>query len=150
MSATETSGLIARYYDAFNKGDINGMLACVADDVLHDVNQGERRIGKSRFHAFCARMSHHYIEELRDIVIMVSADGSRAAAEFNVHGTYLVTEEGLPPARSQQYVLPAGTFFAVRNNLIARVTTYYNLTDWIVQVSAPTPAGAGKTGGGSS
>lgn len=150
MSATETLSLIGRYYDAFNKGDINGMLACVTDDVVHDVNQGERRIGKSRFHAFCARMSHHYVEELRDIVMMASADGTRAAAEFNVHGTYLVTEEGLPSAKKQKYVLPAGTFFAVRDNLIARVTTYYNLTDWIVQVSAPTSTDAGNTGGGSS
>lgn len=137
MSATETLDLIGRYYAAFNKGDINGMLACVTDDVVHDVNQGERRIGKSRFHAFCARMSHHYIEELRDIVVMASADGARAAAEFNVRGTYLVAEDGLPPAHSQKYVLPAGAFFAVRGGLIARVTTYYNLTDWIVQVSAP-------------
>jgi steroid delta-isomerase-like uncharacterized protein len=150
LSATETSSLIGRYYDAFNKGDINGMLACVADDVVHDVNQGERRIGKSRFHAFCARMSHHYIEELCDIVVMTSPDGSRAAAEFNVHGTYLVAEDGLPPASGQKYVLPAGAFFAVRNDLIARVTTYYNLTDWIVQVSAPATVDAGKPGGGPS
>ena len=139
MSSTETLDLIARYYEAFNKGDINGMLACVTDDVVHDVNQGERRTGKSRFHAFCARMSHHYIENLRDIVVMASPDGKRAAAEFNVHGTYLVSQEGLPPANGQKYVLPAGAFFAIRDNLIERVTTYYNLTDWIVQVSAPMP-----------
>lgn len=142
MSATETLAVIARYYEAFNKGDINGMLACVTDDVVHDVNQGERRTGKSRFHAFCARMSHHYIEELRGIVVMASVEGNRAAAEFNVHGTYLVSEEGLPPANGQKYVLPAGTFFAVRGGLIERVTTYYNLTDWIVQVSAPNPEAA--------
>ena len=30
----------------------------------------------------------------------------------------------------------AGTFFAVSDGKIARVTTYYNLTDWIIQVSA--------------
>ena len=132
-SATET--LIRRYYDCFNRGDIDGMLALVADDVIHDVNQGERRVGKERFHAFCARMAHHYREELQDIVIMATADGSRAAAEFNVHGTYLESETGLPPAEGQSYVLPAGAFFAVRDGKIARVTTYYNLTDWIVQVS---------------
>jgi steroid delta-isomerase-like uncharacterized protein len=136
MSATETQALIARYYDAFNRGDIDGMLACITDDLIHDTNQGDRRIGRDRFHAFCARMAHHYKERLDDITVMTTADGARAAAEFNVNGQYLVTETGLPDATGQSYQLPAGTFFAVRDGKIARVTTYYNLTDWIIQVSA--------------
>lgn len=135
---TATEALIRRYYDAFNRGDLPGMLDCVTDDVIHDVNQGERRIGKERFHAFCARMAHHYRETLTGIAVMVSPDGARAAAEFNVEGEYLQSETGLPPARGQRYRLPAGTFFAVRDGRIARVTTYYNLTDWIMQVSEGT------------
>jgi steroid delta-isomerase-like uncharacterized protein len=131
----ETAALIRRYYDAFNAGDSEGMLACLTDDVIHDVNQGERRTGKDKFRAFNARMDHHYKERLEDIAVMVSKDGARAAAEFNVHGTYLVTDSGLPEAKGQTYVLPAGTFFAIRDGKIARVTTYYNLTDWITQVS---------------
>ncbi|MEM9356950.1 MAG: ketosteroid isomerase-related protein [Pseudomonadota bacterium] len=133
--ADDVKSLIERYYAAFNAGDVDGMLACVSDRIIHDVNQGERRDGKERFHAFCARMAHHYAEQLEGIVIMVSADGSRAAAEFNVVGQYLETEPGLPPAKGQKYVVPAGTFFAVDNDLITRVSTYYNLTDWIMQVS---------------
>ena len=133
--ARAARSLIIRYYAAFNVGDIDGMLACVAHDVIHDVNQGERRIGKERLHAFCARMAHHYREELRDIVIMTSPDGGRAAAEFNVHGSYLATESGMPEAKGQRYTFPAGTFFALRSGSIARITTYYNLTDWIIQVS---------------
>ena len=136
MSAAETQALISRYYAAFNKGDIDGMLACVADDVIHDTNQGERRLGRERFHAFCARMSHHYHERLEDIVVMATADGGRAAAEFNVVGKYLQSETGLPDAKGQTYRLPSGTFFAVKDGKIARVTTYYNLTDWIMQVSS--------------
>lgn len=130
-----TEALVRRYYDAFNRGDADAMVACVADDVIHDVNQGERRHGKDRFVAFCARMAHHYKEELRDIVVMSSPDGVRAAAEFNVHGKYLQGEAGLPAAKGQTYVLPAGAFFHIRDGAIARVTTYYNLTDWIMQVT---------------
>jgi hypothetical protein len=33
-------------------------------------------------------------------------------------------------------VLPAGGFFEIRGGKIARVTTFYNLNDWIAQVSA--------------
>ena len=135
MTAAATASLIERYYEAFNRGDTEGMLACVADDVVHDVNQGERRLGKERFHAFCARMTHHYKERLEGIAILTNPEGTRAAAEFNVVGQYLATDTGLPEAKGQKYVLPAGTFFAIRSGKIARITTYYNLTDWIMQVT---------------
>ena len=131
----ETAALVRRYYDAFNSGDSAGMLACLTDDVIHDVNQGERRTGKEKFRAFNARMDHHYKERLENLVVLVSKDGARAAAEFNVNGVYKATDSGLPDAKGQTYMLPAGTFFAMRDGKIARVTTYYNLTDWIAQVS---------------
>jgi steroid delta-isomerase-like uncharacterized protein len=131
----ETAKLIRTYYEAFNAGDSEAMLAHLSEEVIHDVNQGERRTGKDKFRAFNARMTHHYKEILTDIVVMVSKDGTRASAEFNVNGTYLNTDSELPPAQGQKYVLPAGTFFAIRDGKIARVTTYYNLTDWIAQVA---------------
>lgn len=140
-TATATEKLIRRYYDCFNSGDTDGMLACVTEDVVHDVNQGERRVGKDRFHAFCARMAYHYNERLEDLTVMSTPDGVRAAAEFNVHGTYLQSETGLPPASGQKYALPAGAFFAIRDGRIARVTTYYNLTDWIMQVAGDHESG---------
>jgi steroid delta-isomerase-like uncharacterized protein len=134
-AAADTIILIRRYYDAFNAGDGEGMLACLAEDVVHDVNQGVRRSGKAAFRAFLGHMERCYEERLEGIVIMASSDGARAAAEFNVIGTYLATDEGLPPASGQTYRLPAGTFFAIRDGRIARVTTYYNLTDWLTQVA---------------
>jgi steroid delta-isomerase-like uncharacterized protein len=131
----ETAQLIRSYYEAFNAGNTDAMLAFLTDDVIHDVNQGERRVGIEKFRAFNARMTHHYKEILTEIVVLVSKDGTRAAAEFNVNGTYLNSDSDLPAANGQTYVLPAGTFFAIRDGKIARVTTYYNLTDWIAQVA---------------
>lgn len=127
--------LIRRYYDAFNRGDTDGMAACLADDVAHDVNQGGRRVGVDRFREFCAHMARCYRERLEEIVVMASSDGTRAAAEFIVEGSYLATDDGLPPAAGQTYRLPAGAFFEIRGGRIARVTTCYNLADWIVQVA---------------
>ena len=131
----ETAKLIRDYYDAFNAGNTEKMLDFLTEDVIHDVNQGERREGKEKFRAFNARMTHHYKETLTEVTVLVSKDGTRAAAEFNVNGTYLNTDTDLPPAQGQKYLLPAGTFFAIRDGKIARVTTYYNLTDWITQVA---------------
>ena len=52
-----------------------------------------------------------------------------------MNGTYLATDSGLPEAKGQTYRLPGGSFFDIRDGKIARVTTYYNLADWIAQVS---------------
>ncbi len=132
----ETRELIDAYYKAFNDGDSEGMLALLTEDVAHDVNQGERRTGKQAFRDFNAKMTRCYAERLTDIVVMVAEDGQRAAAEFTVNGFYIATDEGLPEAANQRYVLPAGAFFEVRDDLIARVTTYYNLTDWMARIEA--------------
>ena len=133
MTATET---IRAYYDAFNAQDMDAFLALLSDDVVHDVNQGERQVGKDVFAGFMAHMNRCYRETLTDIVIMANEDGTRASAEFIVNGEYLVTDEGLPKADGQKYVLPAGAFFEVNDGKVTRVTNYYNLGDWIAQVGA--------------
>lgn len=79
-------------------------------------------------------MNRCYRERLTDLVIMTSADGRRAAAEFVVHGEYLADDEGLPPARGQTYVLPAGAFFEIEEGKVARISNHYNLNDWIALV----------------
>ncbi len=127
--------LVRAYYAAFNAGDRAAMAALLAEDVAHDVNQGGRRVGLAAFRDFMAQMDAAYEERLEEIVVMADASGTRAAAEFVVVGRYLRTEPGLPAARGQSYRLPAGAFLAIEAGRITRVTTYYNLQDWIAQVS---------------
>ncbi|MFK0385259.1 ketosteroid isomerase-related protein [Rhizobium sp. RM] len=133
MTASET---IRAYYDAFNRQDMEAFLALLTDDVVHDINQGERQAGKAAFASFMDHMNRCYKETLTDMVIMAAEDGKRASAEFVVNGEYLVTDEGLPEANGQKYVLPAGAFFELKDGKVARVTNYYNLNDWIAQVGA--------------
>ncbi len=132
----KTADIIAAYYDAFNRQDMETFLSLLTDDVVHDINQGERQTGKDVFAKFMEHMNRCYRETLTDMVIMASADETRASAEFTVNGEYLATDEGLPEARGQKYVLPAGAFFELRDGKISRVTNYYNLNDWTSQVSS--------------
>jgi steroid delta-isomerase-like uncharacterized protein len=128
--------LVEQYYAAFNSADMDTFINLLTDDVIHDINQGKREIGKEAFTQFMACMNHNYKEQLTDMVIMATSDGSRAAAEFVVLGEYLQSDDGLPDAKGQKYRLPAGAFFQIRDHKIARITNYYNLQDWIAQVSA--------------
>lgn len=129
------SDIVSNYFKAFNAGDTDAMLACLSEDVTHYVNEGGVRQGKAMFRAFCDHMSETYREELTDIVLLQSEDGNRAAAEFVVNGTYLKTDEGLPAAHGQTYKLPGGSFFTLENGQITRITTYYNLADWLDQIA---------------
>jgi len=131
----DTINLVEQYYKAFNNADMEIFLSLLTDDVIHDINQGKREIGKEAFTQFMACMNHNYKEQLVDMVIMANTEGTRAAAEFVVLGEYLKTDEGLPVAQGQTYKLPAGAFFEIRDNKVARITNYYNLQDWIAQVS---------------
>lgn len=134
MSRADTEALIRDYYSAFNAGDIQGFLALLSDDVVHDINQGGSEKGKKAFAAFLDRMNRSYEEQIIQLTVMTNEDGSRAASEFIVLGKYLKTDEGLPPAQGQGYRLPAGAFFDVKNGKVARISNFYNLQDWLKQV----------------
>jgi steroid delta-isomerase-like uncharacterized protein len=136
MTAAATRKLVQRYYDAFNAQNVEGMLDCLGPSFVHDVSQGSRRKGKKKFAEFLAHMNRCYREQLSNIVIMTSPDGARAAAEFSLKGKYRATDEGLPEARGQTYRLNGGTFFEVKDGSIVRVSTHYNLKDWMRQVAS--------------
>ncbi len=126
--------LLEKYYKAFNAGDMPTFYSCLSPEVVHDINEGKSEIGIPAFQKFMDRMNTNYKEELKDIHIMSDDAGEYLSARFVVHGTYLKTDTGLPEARHQKYVLPAGAFFEVKSNKVQRITMYYNLADWIKQV----------------
>ena len=136
MSAAEQ--LVRAYYAAFNAGDAEAFLALLTDDVVHGVSQGGEEVGKDVFRRFVAHMDRCYRERITDLVVLTEPTGTRAAAEFVVHGTYVATDPGVPagtpPASGQTYTLPAGAFFTLRDGKVARISNHYNLGDWVRQV----------------
>jgi len=128
--------LLQNYYDVFNSGDRSAFLELLASDVAHEINQGGVEIGKAAFRTFLERMDRCYREQVRELAVFASEDGSRGAAEFFIEGEYLTTDEGLPPACGQRYRLRVGAFFEIQEGRISRVTNYYNLEDWLRQVGA--------------
>lgn len=129
-----TIALLTAYYDHFNAGDTDAMLGLMAEDVIHDINQSGSETGIAAFREFFVRMNRCYRESVSDLQLFASEDGTRAAAEFIVHGSYLATDDGLPEAQGQTYQLPAGAFFTLQNGQIKRITMYYNLQLWLNQV----------------
>jgi steroid delta-isomerase-like uncharacterized protein len=128
--------LIQAYYAAFNSGDREALLAMLDENVVHEINEGGVETGKEAFRAFLERMDRSYKETVEDLVVFAAPAGDRAAAEFFIRGEYLSTDSGLPEAKGQNYRLRVGAFFEIREGKITRVTNYYNLSNWLAQVSA--------------
>lgn len=126
--------VIQTYYTTFNSGGREAFLSLLTDDVVHDINQGGAETGHAAFAAFLARMDRCYREQVCDLVVFASEDGTRGAAEFYIEGEYLATDEGLPPAAGQRYRLRVGAFFDLQDGKVRRVTNYYNLEEWLRQV----------------
>jgi steroid delta-isomerase-like uncharacterized protein len=127
--------LIQKYYQAFNQQNVELMLQCLHPQIEHDINEGATEVGLDQFRLFLYRMNTHYREQLTDIKIMTDESGSYASAHFTVNGTYLSSDKGLPPARGQNYKIPALGYFEILDGKIKRVSTYYNLKKWIEAVS---------------
>lgn len=122
---------VQQYYDTFNTGNREDFLSLLDEQVQHDINQGGTEVGLAAFGSFLQRMDRCYREQVEELQVFASEDGSRAAAEFYINGTYLTTDEGLPPATGQRYRLRVGAFFNIRQGKISRVTNYYNLEEWL-------------------
>lgn len=132
MNPTESA--IQAYFEAFNRHDLEGMLATLSEDVRHDINEGGTEFGKEAFRKFKTHMDECYREQIVDMVIMTH--GETGAIEFTVNGEYIGTDSPLPEATGQEYAIPAAAFFTVKNGLITRVTSYYNLNGWLKAIGA--------------
>lgn len=128
--------IVRDYYSAFNSKNWQKMIDLLHPEVKHEANQGDTRVGKELFTQFLAHMEKCYDEQLTDLVFFSEETNSRVAVEFVVNGIYKSTDSDLPEAKGQKYVLPAGAFLEVKEGLISRVTTYYNLPLWMELVGA--------------
>ena len=69
-----TVKLLQDYYAAFNMQDMDTFLSLLSDDVIHDINQGAREVGKDAFVAFMERMNKNYKETSSCLIFAWIAD----------------------------------------------------------------------------
>ena len=126
--------VVKNYFKAFNDGNSAKMIEMLHPEVEHDINQGKTQVGIEAFKSFMKHMDECYKEQLMDMTIFSSDSSDKVSAEYFVHGEYLKTDGQLPIAKNQKYVIRAGSFFEIKDQKIKRVTTYYNLPQWIEMV----------------
>lgn len=127
--------LIKKYYNHFNHQKFDQMMACLDQNVIHELNEGEAQEGIEIFKAFMKVMDEHYSEQVKNLCVFKGEEEGRYAAEFYIDGVYKKTQAGLPKANGQKYYIRVGAFFEVKDGKITRVTNHYNLKNWIEAVN---------------
>lgn len=123
--------IVERYYDAFNKRDIDAILAICADDVINVPNQGDAQAGKQKLKSFIETAWAHFDEKVFNLELLSSPNSTKVASEYLVKGTYYNTKSGLFPANNQYYEIICSTIFNVKNGEITQLTRYYNTKTWL-------------------
>ena len=126
--------ILREFFNHCNRQEWQEACSLLHDQVLHDINQGPRVIGREPFLKYLVEMARYYQEKVSQVFILASDDGSRGSVEFYVHGTYLKTHGLLPKASGQPYEGFHGVFFEIENNQISRFSHYFNFQSFLEQL----------------
>ncbi len=99
------------------------VLGLLADDCDPRLRWRPARDGKAAF-AESLRDRATRREQLRDVVVMSSPAGTRAAVEYVAQGETASAAASRRDAARQRYTRPGGLFFAIREGRIERVSSY--------------------------
>lgn len=136
-AANTASGmLVQKYYDTLLVQDLDGFLALLADNVVHEINQGPTEVGKNLFKPFMEKQFSSGKINIKDLIILTSPDGKYASSRFICSGNYNVAQTGAPIAKGQHWEVPVVSFFKIDNGKITHVAVYYNSNEWQKQLKS--------------
>lgn len=123
---TSLDHVITRYISCYNSRDIDGMLACVTDDVIFEniSNSGQSmRFEGRQAMGEVARLSGNAFSYRRQKVLSLIQSGNHASAEVSFEAKAAVD---LPTGAKagEMIVLRGASFFELRDGLLARIADY--------------------------
>lgn len=131
---SSSEDLIRKFFKHLNAEEWREASLLLSDQILHDINQGPRVIGREPFLKYLVETARYYKEVVSDVFVLSSEDGSRGSAEFYVHGEYLKTHGLLPKAHGQRYEGFHGVFFEIEDQQISRFSHYFNYQSFLEQL----------------
>ena len=118
--------IVSRYIACYNDRDIDGMLACVTDDVIFEnisnTGQSMRLEGRDAM-AEVARLSGNAFSYRHQTVLSFLDAGDKASAEIAFEGKAAVD---LPNGvrAGEMIEIRGASFFELRDNLLCRIADY--------------------------
>ncbi len=118
--------LISRYISCYNNSDIEGMVACVTEDVVFEnisnTGQSMRLEGKDAMREV-ARLSGNAFSYRRQKLLRIVRGEGRAAAEIEFEGKTAVDLPNGTPA-GETVRIRGASFFEFRGDKLSRIADY--------------------------
>lgn len=118
--------IISRYISCYNERDIDGLLACVTEDVIFEniSNSGQnmRLEGRSAMEEV-ARLSTNAFSYRRQKILSFIDGGDKASAEVRFEGKAAVDLPNGTKA-GEMLTLIGASFFDLRGGLLSRIADY--------------------------
>jgi steroid delta-isomerase-like uncharacterized protein len=138
----DPKALVLGWTDALNRGDADAAAAYVTEDcVFTNIGTGQRLVGRDAaredFVALIAMYSEMRIEKT---TFLSTADG-HYATEWIMTGVHTGDVPGLP-ATGKPFRISGAGFGEIRDGKLARVTEYWNMAEFLIQVGVLHPPGA--------
>jgi steroid delta-isomerase-like uncharacterized protein len=123
---SDLADLVRRYVERYNANDVEGMLACCADDVVFETvtnpNGSIRLNGKAEVREVLMATTRAFSQRRHQLVALI-VEGDRAAAETMFSG--VAAAELSPDVRQGDHVSVRGaTMFERRDGLLSRICDY--------------------------
>jgi steroid delta-isomerase-like uncharacterized protein len=126
-------GLIEQHMSAWSKGDVEGVLACMAPDVVYeDVGLQQVFTGREGMRGF-AEVLLAAIQDLTWTPQRIFASGSCVSTEWRLTGTQTGDFPGIP-ATGKFFDIPGVSVTEVANGLIRGQRDYWNMLDLLQQL----------------
>src|SRR5262249_41282958 len=123
---TEVAAVVKHYVDCYNDNNVEGMLACCADDIVFETvtNPGGamRLTGKNEMREVIEATTRAFRERRHEVISMI-VDGQRVAAETMFSGV-AATELGQSVRAGELVSIRGATIFELRDNRLARICDY--------------------------
>ena len=131
MSKTEvqskTRDLVMRYYTAYNAENWQACLSLLSPGVVHDHPKG-REAGNLSFERSVFQSDGCRLQ-FANISIRASQSGRQAVAEYAILRSNPNTAPEMLEGSNPYPQLQGRSFFDVKDDLILRITTYFDLRD---------------------
>jgi steroid delta-isomerase-like uncharacterized protein len=129
----EPRRVLVAFVEAWNRHDLAAIDTLAASDAVHeDMALEFRGTGPAEFKAFM-QQTYGMIPDFDWRLTEVLVDGARAAAEWNLAGTYS-GDTPAGPVKGKRFSIRGASIVTTEGGKIKRFTDYYTLTDFYRQV----------------
>lgn len=118
--------IISRYIACYNERDIDGLLACVTEDVIFEniSNSGQNmRLEGRASMGEVAQLSTHAFSYRRQKILNFIENGDKASAEVQFEGKAAIDLPNGTKA-GEMLTLIGASFFELRDGLLCRIADY--------------------------